>query len=252
VEEFSFARADERTQTSALLTEWLESAKPNFANNTDVSLSFAKTANDKQEPGKEIIEGTGKDQAERLDKELRGFADSKLDSPSHSMLRFQKAVGKFCDTPDKEAAMDELSDTWASLNTRMTIGAEALYKDRKEEIAREPGRKELETNYKKEKDQFFGKLIDLPFEESQRVEDLIRWKDGETKAEHRERIRSGLAGNRQMLDAFNKMEAADDKIEASKSPREKQLDHLLSQIETDSKLMLEQTEKAYVRSSLKN
>jgi hypothetical protein len=250
MEDFSFTRVDERNQPSALLSEWLESSKSNILKGADSSLSFVVTANDKQEPGKEKFEAQGKEQAEKLDRELRDFAGSKLDDPSHSMLRFQKAVEKFCANPDKEAAMDDLSDTWSSINTRMGIGAEALYNDRKEEIARQPGRKELESAHKHKQDQFFDKMLNLPFEESQRVEDLIRHQSGETEAQYRERVRSGLAGNKSMLDSFNQMEAAKDNIEASKSPREKQLDHLLNQIKSESQVMQEQVEKAYVRSSL--
>jgi hypothetical protein len=250
MEDFSFARIDERRQSSALLAEWLDSPKP-FAGQTDFYLSFA-AANDKQAPGKERADGTGKEQSERLDKELREFADGKFDDPSHSMLRFQKAIGKFCSATDKEAAMDELSDTWSSLNTRMSIGSEALFNDRKDEIAREPGRKELEAAYRQKQDHFFGKMIDLPFEESQRIEDLTKHKGGETEPEYRERVRKGLASNKPMLDAFNGMEAAKDNIAASKSPREKQLDYLISQIDSDSKVMLAEVEKAYVRSTLKN
>lgn len=251
MEDFSFARRDEREQSSALLTEWLEAAKPNFANNTDIYLSFANTASDKQEPAKDRNTATEKPQAERLDKELKDFATAKLEDPSHSMQRFQKAVDNFCKNPDKEAAMDDLSDVYASLVNRMKIGVEALYNDRKEEIARQPGRKELDANFKGKQDDFFGKMLDLPFEESRRVEDMMKWQDGETKAQHRDRIRKGLANNKTMLDSFDQMSAAEDKIEASKSPREKQLDYLLKQIDTDDKTMQELVEKAYVRSSLK-
>lgn len=251
MEDFNYALTKESKPTSALLSEWLEDSASNITNRTDIYLSFANIASDKQEPGKDNTKTTEAGQAEKLDKELKDFAAKSLEDPSHSMQRFQKAVDKFCSTADKETAMDELSDTWSSINTRMKIGNEALYYDRKEEIARQPGRKELEALHKQKEDVFFRKLINLPYEESRRIEDLMKWQDGETKAEHRDRIRKGLANNKSMLSAYNEMEAAEDNIEASKSAREKELDKLLRQIKTESNVMLDIVEKAYVRSSLK-
>ncbi|MBX9689216.1 MAG: hypothetical protein K2X27_21080 [Candidatus Obscuribacterales bacterium] len=265
MDDLNFSRSDQRTPTTSLSVDWLENvaftnASPNdrmpafnsIANGADSYLSFVSIANDKQEPVKEKAANADKEQAEKLDRELKDFAAGKIEDSSRSLQRFQKALDKFNNSSDKDAAMDDLSDTYNSLNTRMSIGAEAMIKERKEEIARQPGRKALESEYKKKQNQLSGKILDLPFEESLKVEDLLKWQEGESRAQHNERVRKGLAGNKAVLDAFNEVEAARDNIESSKSQREKHLDHLINQIDSESRIIQEQVEKAYIRSTLKN
>lgn len=251
MEDFRTARADESNQTTALQAEWMDNLKPNIAsNNADIYLSFAANASDKQEPVKEK-NAAPENSAEKLDKDLRAFADTPLFEPSRDLLKFQKAVGKFCDASDKEAAMDDLGETWTNITSLMNIKSEALFRERKEVANNTPGRKELEANHKAKQDQLWDKVMKLPLGESFRIQDLLMRQPGETKAQQDERIRKGLANNKPILDAYNEIGAAEAKIEANKGPREKQLQYLEDQLDTDAATMNEQLKKAYLRSTLK-
>ncbi len=256
MEDFSFSQANERSEhsnNSALQAEWLESRVPAAsAASSRVELVFADITNEKQEDGKEKVGDANSDQAGRLDRELKDFANSKFENTSHNMDSFQKAVGRFCDAEDKDAALDDLGDTWSRISKLMDVGVEALYKEIKAEAARQPGRKELEADYKKMQNAFADRMISLPFSEYTRIHELMDWKDSETKAEHRDRIRAGMANNKKLLDAYNAREAAEDAIEANKSPREKEMEFLSKQIYSDAKIIKAQLEKAYIRSTLKN
>lgn len=249
---------------SAFLQEWLEERKTNFALDESASLVIANIAGEqnisdkRQLSSKKEVQGGGKfqstesDQVENLDKELKDFADKKLDDSSHSMSRFQKALVDFCKSSDKETAMDDLNDTYASILSRMNVGVEAIFQELKTERARQSGRKELESAYKKKQDQFYGKLIDLPYEESRRIEELLKKKEGESKDEQRKRVREGIAKNKPLLNAYNEMVSAEDAIETSKSAREKHLEHLSRQIYSEAKTMKAYVEKAYIRTTFKN
>lgn len=257
MEDFTFTRTAEKTDRSAFQNEWLESQINivTAASTGKSELALANTTqNENQEPGKEKLStsdkaNSDKDRSESLDNELRDFANTKFENPSHNMQNFQKAIGKFCDAADKSSALDDLGNTYSTISKLMDVGVEALYNESKLEAARQPGRKELEADYKNKQKAYTDKLIDLPFDEYWRIHNLTEWKAGETKAEHRERVRAGLANNKKMLDAFNAREAAEDAIEAHKSPREKQLESLSKQIYSDAKIMKTQLEKAYIRST---
>jgi hypothetical protein len=221
MEDFNFVRVNEGIRSPGLLAEWFENSKPAVS-----------------------------DQSKRLDKELREFADSKLDNPSHSMLTFQKAIGRFCDSQDKQSAMDELSGTWNNLSSKMKIGSESLHKELREEIARQPGRQTLEYDCRMKQFDFFGRFDHLPLQEVVRVEKLIKWRENETENQYRERVRTGLASNRPMLDSFNRMKAAEDTLAEGSSQRQKDLEFLILQIKSESKVMQETMKVSYLRSTL--
>ncbi len=251
MEDLEFSCSDTGKQQSALQAEWLESQLANKAKNSDTCLSLAFAANDKQEPANEKTAIT-KLTADELDRELKDFADRKLSEPSRDMLKFQKAVGKFCDSADKEAGFDELADTWSKINSLIDLKADALYKETKAEAANTPGRKELLAEVKAKQDRLWDKVMALPLGESFRIQDLLMRQPGESKAQQDERIRKGLANNKPILDAYNEIGVAEGKVEANKGPREKQLESLSKQLDSDSSIMKAQMEKAYLRSTIKN
>ncbi len=252
MEDFRFARVDEHKQQSALQAEFFESLPKIVANSTDSSLSLTAYVKDNQVPVKEKSDASAKDAADALDKQLKDFSNSKITDASRDMQKFQKAVGKFCDSTDKESAVDDLGETYTKVTALMDLKTEALYNEAKAEAARTPGRKALEDNVKRKNHEFSDKILNLPFEESLRVEDLVAWKDGENRAQHDERVRKGLESNKPMLDAFNAIRDAEANVEANKGPREKQLEQLSKQLEDDGKTMKAIMEKAYLRSTLKN
>ncbi|MBX9719790.1 MAG: hypothetical protein K2X81_00205 [Candidatus Obscuribacterales bacterium] len=252
MEDFGYARVDERKQQSGFQAEWIESLPKTAANSTDSCLSLTAIVKDNQVPVKEKTEASGKDAADALDKQLRNFADSKLTDASRDVQKFQKAVGKFCDSSDKESALDELGETYTKVTALMDLKADALFNEVKAEAARTPGRKEALDDVKRKNYEFSDKIVNLPFEESLRVEDLVAWKDGENSAQHDARVRKGLESNKPMLDAYNAIKDAEKKVEDNKGPREKQLDKLSKQVDDDGKTMKDIMEKAYLRSTLKN
>jgi hypothetical protein len=221
MENFNFGRVSEGAQSAGLLAEWQEYSKPSSS-----------------------------DQSERLDRILRDFADSKLDNSSHSMQLFQKAIGRFCDTQDKDAAVDELSNTWSTLSSRMTVGSQSLQKELREEIARQPAREVLERDCQMKQFDFYGRFDRMPLQEVVRVEKLIKFKEHETEGQYRERVRTGLAANRTALGSFNQMKAAEDRLYDGSSQHQKDLEFLIGQIASDAKVMQEKMKEAYLRSTL--
>lgn len=240
MENFTLARAAEHQEPSGLQSEWLDSQIPKAGGRTELALAVTRT--DKQD-------GPGKDVADRLDKELRSFADAKLDHPSDDMLSFQKMIGKFCDSADKKKAMEDLGDSYSRLNVQMEKRAEATYDDMQAEAAKNPARKGLDQDYQNKLNTFFDKVDALP-DGGWKVMEMMEWKDGETKAQHQDRVRAGLKDNKDLLNSYNSMEAASDKVDASKSAKERELEALHNQQISDFKAMKPVVNKAYIRSTI--
>lgn len=241
MEDFTLARSHESKQISALQNEFLDSQLPKAGQKLE--LAAVLTVQDNQS-------GPGKDVADRLDRELRDFATAKLDNPSANMQSFQKMIGKFCDSADKKAAMEELGTSYSKLKGSSEKEAEETYKEIEAEAAKNPARKGLESNYGQKVEAFFDKLGALPAEQSNKVYDLLEWKEGESRTQHQDRVRAGLKDDKAMLSAYNSMEEASDKIEASKSAREKGLDATHKQQIDDYRAMGPVAEKAYIRSTI--
>jgi hypothetical protein len=146
--------------------------------------------------------------------------------------------------------METLGNSYSKLKVSMEKEASATYDEKEAEAAKQPGRKALEADYSTKLNAFFDKLGALPSDQSNKIYDLMEWKDSETRAQHQDRVRAGLAGNKAMLNSFNSMEAASDKIEASKSARERELDVLHKQQLDDLKAMRPVANKAYIRSTI--
>ena len=245
MEDFSIARAEEKMQLSGLQSEWLESQK---SGNSKMELAFSLVAKgDKQD-------GPGKDVADRLDKELADFAGSTSASDSQDMKDFKKLISKFCDEGDKKKAIEELGESYSKLHVQMGKNIGTTYDEMMAEGAMQPGRAGLEKDYDAKLDVFFGKLDKMPFEQQNKVYDLLEWQDGETMSSHRDRVREGLKDNkdlRGLLDSYNKMEDAFDKVQANKSPREKELEASLRKQQDDYHAMPPVVNKAYIRSEIK-
>jgi hypothetical protein len=240
MEDFNVNRPDERPQPCALQTEFLDSQ----LSKSKVELALAITRQDRPE-------GPGKDVADRLDRELKDFATAKINNPSADMQNFQKMIGKFCDGADKNKAMEELGESYSKLKVDMEKRAEKTYEELKAEGDKQPGRAGLEADYSNKLNTFFNKVDALPQAENSRVMDLLSWDaETESKAHHQEVVRQGLAGNKDLLSAYNSMEAASDKIDANKSPREKTLEAEHNQFIWDFRAMHPQVEKAYIRSTI--
>lgn len=211
MEDFTPRRAAEGSeQTNTLLSEWQESQQ---------KLVFAAG-----KPGQDIPKGPGKDAADRLDAELRQFAQSNLNNPSDGMLAFQKAVNKFEDAADKKQAAYEFGSTASKIRVNMEKEAAQTCKDIEAEAARVPGRKELDADYSAKVGKFFDQVSKLPTKENERVLKLMEVKPGESLEERDQRVRDGIKGRPALLSSFNNMEDAQAKVEQSKSPRERELD----------------------------
>ncbi len=242
MEDFSLARAEECPQASGLQAEWLESNLPKSA--ARIELAMAVTRQDKPD-------GPGKDVADRLDKELRDFATAKPEHPSADMQDFQKMIAKFCDNPDKTKAMEELGNSYGKLNVQIGKDAEKTYDELQAEGAKQPGRSALQADYNTKFDSFFNKVDALPQAENSRVTALLSWNaDTESKDHHEEVVRKGLANNKDLLASYNSMEEASDKIDANKSPLEKELEATHTQQIRDLHTMKPQVDKAYIRSTI--
>ena len=242
MEDFNVNHHDEHPQSSSLQAEFLESQMPKGACRTEPEIAQKK---------QDKPQGPGKDVADRLDRELRDFATAGQNNPSADMQNFQKMISKFCDSPDKAKAMNELGDSYSRLKVQMEKNAEKTYNELESEGNKQPGRKALKDDYMEKLDGFFAKVDALPPDENKRVMNLLSWdNETESSAHHREVVRAGLANNKGLLASFNSMEAAQDKIEANKSPREHELETTHNQQIHDYHAMKPVVEKAYIRSTI--
>ena len=242
MEDFANSRTADNAQNSGLLAEWLENQSPAKSNKLELAFTLVGVGQDKQD-------GPGKDVADRLDKELKDFADSKIPDASKDMLAFQKMIDKFCSEPDKKKAMEELGESYSRLRVQLGKEIGDTYDEMEAEGARQPGRKELQADLEKKLTKFFDKVH--ASDDEWKVYELMEWKDGESKADHQARVREGLKGNKPLLDAYNEMETAGDKVDANKSAKEKELEALHRKQLKDYHGMEPVVNKAYIRSEIK-
>lgn len=271
MEDFSIKRPTQDTELTNFQTEWLENqgskaqglnaerkmlgsanADSGPIGNSTLEIAFLTIVSDKGNKNSDRkSEGPGKDVADRLDRELREFADSKIDSPTSEMKEFQKLISKFCDEPDKKKGLEEMTDPWLKLRVQLGNKIEETYNEKEAEGAAQPGRKALEKDFEEKVDSFFKKVEKLPPEEEYKIYSLLEWRDGESRQQRSERVREGLKGNKGLLDSFNTVQESLDKIEANKSAREKELEALHKVQLRDYHLMPRIVEKAYIRSEIK-
>ncbi len=239
MEDLSIARFDEASKSSGLQAEWLENEQSGASKS---ELAFAVTQAEKQQ------KGPGKDVADRLDRELRDYADSTIEGGSRDILAFQKMIDKFCNESDKKKAIQELGESYSRLRVQMGKEMQANYEAMQEEGAKQPGRKEIQADFESKLHKFFDKA-----DESKNrwdIYELIEWKEGESLEAHRARIREGLKDNKELLGLYNKMEDASDVLEANKSPKEKELENRLDQERKEYRAMEPVVNKAYIRSTI--
>ncbi|MBX9569633.1 MAG: hypothetical protein K2X77_12095 [Candidatus Obscuribacterales bacterium] len=253
MEDFKNARDDEHVTSTEFQSEWLDSQiRVTRINKLDSDLLLAFNPNDKQAQASEKTQPVDSEMgAWELDRDLKAFANTKLVDPSRDLQKFQYEVFKFCENEDKESAFDDLSDTWSKINSVSELKAETLSRAIKEEAKSTPGRTPLIAALKLKQDAFWDKMFKQPLEESFRIQDLMLRQPGENKTQQDERIRKGLASNKPMLAAFEEIKAAEAKVDANKGPREKQLEALRVQLDSESEVMRNQMEKAYLRSTFK-
>lgn len=206
MEDFSVARRSaELANISGLQNEWMES---------------------QQLSGKVELAGgdgkPGKDVADRLDRELKEFANSEIPNSSGHMKEFQKLVTKFGEAENKKAAVGEFGPAAAKLRVKIENEASENVKKMDAEAAKDPGRAKLNADFSDKNNKFFDQASKLPFKEYNRILTLFEARDGESQAERTERIREGLKNNPKMLNLYNDAEAAREKVEQAKGPVEKE------------------------------
>lgn len=252
MEDFKSARNDESLTSTEFQSEWLDSQiRVTRINKSDTNFLVAFNPSDKQAQSEKLEPAVAQTGAWELDRDLKAFANSKLVDPSRDLQKFQYEVFKFCQNEDKESAFDDLSDTWSKINAVSELKADTLARATKEEAKSTPGRDQVMAALKLKQDAFFDKMLNEPISESLRIQDLMLRQPGESKRQQDERIRKGLANNKPMLAAFEEIKAAEAKVDANKGPREKQLEALRAQLESESDVMRKQMEKAYLRSTIK-
>ncbi len=241
MEDFGSARAletaDNKSSNFKLHAEWLDTER------SRIELAHLKSGSD--------LPGPGKDVADRLDRELADFAGSKLENPSKHMQDFQKLVEKFGLAQDKKAAIKELGPEAAKLRVKMTNDASANFKEMQKEADKIPGRKELEREYSEKNQNFFGLASKLPSKEYERVLSLMEWKPGESRDEHSKRVADGLKNQNKLLKSFNEMDAAAQKIEDSKTERERELSALHRRDLQEAQTVRQIVRKMSIRSDIK-
>lgn len=240
MEDFSLVRVDESPKASGLMAEWQESLSPAKLNSKTELVALALT--------QEKREGPGKDVADRLDKELKEFADAKNPQSSKDMQSFQKMIEKFCSNPDKKKGMEELGESYSRLHVQMEKDAIATYEEMEAEGAKQPGRKELKADFDDKLGKFFDKVFASP--DTGKVLDILEWKEGENKSSHQARVREALKDNKPLLTSYNEMEDASDKVDANKSAKENELEALHRQQIKDYHAMTPVANKAYIRSTI--
>ncbi len=212
MEDFASARASEQHQVSGLHSEWLDQ----MPRGGSAKLELVSLASEQN------INKPGKDVADRLDKELQEFAQSKLANPSANMQEFQKVVDKFNNNPDKQQAVYDFGSAASKIKVDMVKEAGATARALEEEGAKQPHRKELQANYESKLTNFFDNVSSLSPGEQSRVMNLLQFRPGETQEERNNRVRAGI-NNEGLLKSFNSMESARDKITKSESATEVQL-----------------------------
>ena len=214
MENFASARAAEGSDhTNGLQAEWLES----HSKQGKLEPAAAK-------PGKDYQNGPGKDVADRLDAELRQFANEKQSNPSDNMLAFQQLVNKFEDSANKKQSISDFGHAASKIKVNLLKDAEDTYHKMEAEAAKVPGRKAMDADYSVKLNIFFDQVSRLPTKEHDRVMNLMEVKPDESLDQRDARVRDRLQNRPALLNSFNSMEAALAKIYQSKSPLERELD----------------------------
>lgn len=223
---------NERNEPSPLHAEWM---------NERFDLAAAKPA------GGGGTKGPGKDVADRLDRELREFANSDNAGASSKMKEFKQLVNKFEDAADKKAAVSDFGHAASKLRVQMENEAIDTFKKAQAEADKIPGRKQLDADLSAKVERFFDQAGNLPSKEYERVLGLMEFKDGDTRETRDARVRDGIKNNPRLLKSFNEMETASDKVDQSRTPLERQLDEQHSRDIQEAKTMRAIINKVAIR-----
>jgi hypothetical protein len=141
-----------------------------------------------------------------------GFSSNPASSPAEQLFKQERAAREAF-SKAQDAYLASFPSTWSQI---------------REEAGKQPGRADLEKEYKDNLVKFHKDAASLPPEERERVTGLVpplNKHHAFTPPTQEEivKIRSELSSNPALLSSFNSMLAAGDKICANMSPREKEL-----------------------------
>lgn len=161
--------------------------------------------------------------AETIGKYLKAFSTDSTQDPS--MREAQAMVAKLLENPD-QASFGQFNLEFTKMRLARSAPTQATLKELDAERAKEmqkPERKEAEGDYAKKLNTFYASLDKLPKDEKERIMCLLDWQDNVSADVRNARVREGLQSNPEVLAKFEAMREASDKVDAMKSPREKQL-----------------------------
>jgi hypothetical protein len=241
MENFRLMNARDAAQSvNSLQAEWMAMQS--------VGCTFGQAARS----DKRAAAGPGPDVAARLDQELRQFATAPQCNASADMKAFQKLVNDFEDAPDKRKAISTLGSEGSKIRVHLTNDASATAAEIKKEAAKVPGRKALESDFSNKELRFFNQVDRLSDSEKQRVLGLAQFQSGESREFRNARLRDGIQNNTKLLNSFNSMEEAHDRVEASKTPLEKSKERQLISDRSEIQTIQQILTKASIRANIKN
>ena len=241
MEDFNSARNVERSSdANALRAEWME----DLNGPAKLELARGKSAQNAQD-------GPGKAAADRIDGELKQFANQKNPDESSGMQAFKQLVNKFEDNADKSTAIIDFGQASAKIRVGMEKDANDTYNKMESLADNAPGRKALQADLSAKQGAFFDKISALPSKTQDNVLDLVQFKPGESHDQRDARVREGLHNRPALLASFNKMEDAYNKIEAAKSPQEKQLESEHLKDVQEARKIWQVVSEASIRSQIK-
>lgn len=159
---------------------------------------------------------------ETLDKVLKEFSEKPDVSERNKQL--QGMISEFLKNPTQEGYAQfykQFNAFFMESGRQAMETAKVLDAEKAKNMT--PERQAAEADTIKKSDEFFKSLDKLPKEEKDRIMCLLDWQDEVSKEERNARVREGLANHPKLLEAFNASQAANDKSDAMRSPREVQL-----------------------------
>jgi len=198
----------------------------------------------------QLAQGPGKDVANRLDGQLKLFAGTELLDPSANLVQFQKLIGDFENSSDRVQAMQVLGPAATKINMTLENDAMATYQAEQTEAANVPGRQTLDNELSAKAGNFFDAAQQLPGNGKLSVLQLVQWQEGETSDDHAQRVRDGLKNYPSLLPLFDAMQTVADKVDQSKTPRERALDQQHQQDLDEEKTIKAILNWAYIRAQI--
>lgn len=194
--------------------------------------------------------GSRKETAEHLDTELKDFAKQKFPNSSKEMQDFQGLVDKFNQASNKREAAKEFGDAASKLRVNKTKDAQNTGLELEKEIAGIPGRKALEADHSNKVDSMFRQINKLPVKEQEPVLKLMQWQGDESGDARASRVRAGLSNRPALLKSFNEADSVRERIEETRTAREKDLQKEFERDTSELERFREVTRKITLRSQI--